>query len=47
MSSSEILKLMEIYSQLAFKEMQETLNSPDVQAAIQVANKVQGYFDKE
>lgn len=45
-SSPEVLKLMEIYNQPAFREMQETLNNPDVQTAIQIANKVQSYFDK-
>lgn len=46
MSSPEVLKLMEIYNQPAFQEMQKALNNPEVQAAIQIANKVQGYFDK-
>lgn len=46
MSSPEVLKLMELYNQPAFREMQETLNNPEVQAAIQIANKVQGYFDQ-
>lgn len=45
MSSPEVLKLMELYNQPAFREMQETLNNPEVQAAIQIANKLQGYFD--
>lgn len=44
-SSPEVLKLMEIYNQPAFKEMQETLNNPEVQAAIELANKVKHYFD--
>lgn len=46
MSSPEVLKLMELYNQPAFREMQKTLNNPEVQAAIQIANKLQGYFDQ-
>lgn len=46
MSSPEVLKLMEIYNQPEFKKMQETFNNPEVQAAIEIANKLQHYFDK-
>ena len=46
MSSPEVLKLMEIYNQPEFKKMQETFNNPEVQVAIQIANKLQRYFDK-
>lgn len=46
MSSPEFLKLMNVYNQPAFREMQETLNSPEVQNAIQIANKLQSYFNK-
>lgn len=45
-NNPDVMKLMEIYNQPAFKEMQETFSSPDVKAAIQIANKLQGYFDK-
>lgn len=46
MSNPEVLKLMEVYNQPAFQELRETLNSPEVRAAMQVANKLQSYFDK-
>lgn len=46
MSSPEVLRLMEIYNQPEFKKMQETFNNPEVQAAIQIASKLQHYFDK-
>lgn len=38
-SSPEIFRLMEIYNRPTFKKMKETLNNPEVQAAIQIANK--------
>lgn len=46
MSNPEVLKLMEVYNQPAFREMHETLNNPDVQNAIQIANKLRSYYDK-
>lgn len=46
MSNPDVLKLMEIYNQPAFREMQATLNNPEIQNAIQIANKIQSYFDK-
>lgn len=46
MSNPEVLRLMDVYNQPAFREMQETLNSPEVQNAIQIANKLQNYLDK-
>ena len=45
-SSPEIIKLMELCNQPAFRELRETFNNPEIQNAIQIANKIQSYFDK-
>lgn len=46
MSKPEIIKLMELCNQPAFRELRETFNSPEIQSAIQIANKLQSYFDE-
>lgn len=41
-----VMKLMEMYSNPEFQELQKTFSNPEVQKTIQVANKLQKYFEK-
>lgn len=42
-----IMKLMELYNKPEFQELQKTFSNPEFQTAIQVANKLQKYFEKK
>lgn len=46
LSNPDIIRLMEVYNQPEFQQLQKTFSNPEFQAAIQVANKLQHYFNK-
>ena len=45
LSDPSVMKLMEIYSKPEFQELQKTFLSPEFQKTMQVANKMQKYFE--